>query len=426
LTTWLFGVRPERRVDLVGFQTDLDGLTCTLRDDDGRTEQVRTRYLVGCDGANSTVRRVAQIPFEGGVYPQPFVLADLEVDGGLDADSAHAFLGQEGILFFFPLVRPASWRLLAMHPTRGRQEASEKPSLGQLQALVDAFTGGRFRLSDPVWQTYFRLQHRHAGRYRAGRVFLAGDAAHVHSPAGGQGMNTGIQDAWNLGWKLALVARGMADRALLDSYDAERRPVGRFVVRFTDRLFSLATSTNPLVNAVRTRVVPRVLPLALRFDRPLAYGFRTISQLGISYRHSPAVKEGQPAPRRGPKAGDRLPDARIAREGQGCWLGDALAEPGFHLLLCGRPDGWSSSQLAAIRGRYPDMLAVHHLTRELTPGALHDLDGQALAQLGVGDAAQYLIRPDGHIGYRAAGTDLEGLGGYLARWLRNPAAGPAL
>jgi 2-polyprenyl-6-methoxyphenol hydroxylase-like FAD-dependent oxidoreductase len=418
-------VHIERGVELVGFQADPDGLTCTLRHGDGRTEQARTRYLVGCDGAHSTVRRGARIPFKGGAYPQTFALADLEVDGGLAADTAHAFLGHEGILFFFPLGRPASWRLLGMHPTlQGRREP-ERPSLQELQALVDAFTGGRLRLRDPVWLTYFRLQHRHATRYRAGRVFLAGDAAHVHSPAGAQGMNTGIQDTWNLGWKLALAARGVADQALLDSYDAERRPVGRFVVRFTDRAFAVSTSTNPLIRALRTRVVPRVLPLALRLDRALAYGFRTISQLRISYRHSPAVQEGHPAPRRGPKAGDRLPDARIAKDGQRCWLGEALAEPRFHLLLCGRPGNWDASHLAVIRGRYPDTLAVHHLTRQATPGALHDLDGQALAQLGANDTAHYLIRPDGHIGYRAAGTDLDGLGGYLARWLPNPTPDPA-
>jgi 2-polyprenyl-6-methoxyphenol hydroxylase-like FAD-dependent oxidoreductase len=420
-----FGVHAERGVELVGSQADPDGLTCTLRLPDGRTEQVRTRYLVGCDGAHSSVRRDARIPFEGGVYPQVFTLADLEVDGGLDADTAHAFLGDEGVLFFFPLVRPASWRLLAVNPTIERQQESERPSLDQLQALADAFTGGRFRLSDPVWLTYFRLQHRQASRYRAGRVLLAGDAAHVHSPAGGQGMNTGIQDAWNLGWKLALVARGMADEALLDSYDAERRPVGRFVVRFTDRIFAAATSTNPLVNGLRTRVIPRVLPVALRLDWLLAYGFRTVSQLGISYRRSPAVREGHPAPRRGPKAGDRLPDAWIATDGQRCWLGDALAAPRFHLLLCGPPEEWDASQLAAIRAGYPDTVAVHHLTREVTPGALHDVDGQALRRLGVSGTAQYLVRPDGHIGYRAAGTALDGLGRYLARWLPNATAGPA-
>jgi 2-polyprenyl-6-methoxyphenol hydroxylase-like FAD-dependent oxidoreductase len=418
------GIQVERGAELAAFQAQDDGVTCSLRHRDGPTEEVRARYLVGCDGAASTVRRGAGIPFQGGAYPQTFALADLEVDG-LDGDAAHAFLGQEGIVLFFPLGRPASWRMLAMHPSlQGRREPAQ-PSLEELQALADAMTGGKVGLHDPVWRTYFGLQHRHAARYRAGPVFLAGDAAHVHSPAGAQGMNTGIQDAWNLGWKLALVSRGIADEALLDSYDAERRPVGRFVVRFTDRAFSAATSTNPLVRALRTQLVPWVLPLGLRFDRAVADGFRTVSQLNIGYRHSPAVQEGRPALRRGPRAGDRLPDARITRDGQECWLGEAVAAPGFHLLLCGPPGDWHPSQLTALRHRYPDTLAVHRLTREATPGALHDVGGQVFARLGVNDRAQYLIRPDGHIGYRCGGDDLAGLQRYLARWLPNATSRPA-
>jgi 2-polyprenyl-6-methoxyphenol hydroxylase-like FAD-dependent oxidoreductase len=415
------GVPVERGIEVVGFHADPDAVTCTLRHRDGRTEQVRARYLAGCDGAASTVRRGAGIPFKGGAYPQTFALADLEADG-LDRDAAHAFLGQDGILLFFPLGRPASWRLLAMHPSlHGRREPAQ-PSLGELQALADDLTGGRIALRDPVWRTYFGLQHRHATRYRAGRVFLAGDAAHVHSPAGAQGMNTGIQDAWNLGWKLALVGRGVAEEALLDSYDAERRPVGGFVVRFTDRAYVVATSTNPLLRALRTRLVPRVLPLALRFDRAVASGFRTVSQLNIRYRSSPAVQEGRPTLRRGPRAGDRLPDARTARDGQECWLGEALAAPGFHLLLCGPPGDWHPSQLTALRHRYPDALTVHYLTREATPGALEDLDGRVFARLGVDGTAQYLVRPDGHVGYRCGGDDLAGLQRYLARWLPNTAS----
>jgi 2-polyprenyl-6-methoxyphenol hydroxylase-like FAD-dependent oxidoreductase len=410
------GVRVERGVELVGFHADPDAVSCTLGHGDGRTEQVRVRYLVGCDGASSTVRRGAGIPFKGGAYPQTFALADLEADG-LDRDAAHAFLAEEGIVLFFPLGRPASWRLLVMHPAlQGRREPA-RPSLEELQALADAMIGGSVRLHDPVWQTYFGLQHRHATRYQAGRVFLAGDAAHVHSPAGAQGMNTGIQDAWNLGWKLALVGRGVADEALLDSYDDERRPVGGFVVRFSDRAFSVATSTNPLLRALRTRLVPRMLPLGLRFNRAVAYGFRTVSQLNIDYRQSPAVQEGQPRLRRGPKAGDRLPDARIARDGRECWLGEALAAPGFHLLLCGPAGAWHPSQLTALRHRHPYTLTVRYMTREATPGALEDFDGQVLARLGVDRTAQYLIRPDGHIGYRCGGDDLAGLQRYLARWL---------
>ena len=411
------GILVERGVELVGFHADPDAVTSTLRHRDGRTEQVRARYLVGCDGAASTVRRAAGIPFQGGAYPQTFALADLEADG-LDPNAAHAFIGQEGIVLFFPLGRPASWRLLAMHPSlQGRREPA-RPSLEELQALADAMTGG-VRLRDPVWRTYFGLQHRHASRYQTGRVFLAGDAAHIHSPAGAQGMNTGIQDAWNLGWKLALVSRGVAEEALLDSYDAERRPVGGLVVRFTDRAFTVATSTNSLLRLLRTELVPRVLPLGLRLDRAVAYGFRTVSQLNIGYRHSPAVQEGRPALRRGPRAGDRLPDARIARDGKECWLGEALAGPGFHLLLCGPPGDWHPSQLSTLRHRYPDTLAVHHLTRTATPGALHDVGGQVFVRLGIDGTGQYLIRPDGHIGYRCGGDDLAGLLRFLARWLPN-------
>jgi len=418
------GTLVERGVELVGFHADPDAVACTLGHRDGRTEQVRTRYLVGCDGPRSTVRRAAGIPFKGGAYPQTFALADLEADG-LDRDAAHAFIGQPGILLFFPLGRPASWRMLAMHPSlQGRREPAQ-PLLVELQALADAFTGGSVRLRDPVWRTYFGLQHRHATRYRDGRVFLAGDAAHVHSPAGAQGMNTGIQDAWNLGWKLALVSRGIADQTLVDSYDAERRPVGGFVVRFTDRAFSAATSTNSLLRAFRTQLVPRMLPLGLRFDRAVAYGFRTISQLNISYRHSPAVQEGHPPLRRGPRAGDRLPEARITRDDQACWLGEALAAPGFHLLLCGPPGDWHPSQLTTLRRRFPGTLTVHHLTRAPTPGALHDAGGQLFARLGIDGTAQYLIRPDGHIGYRCGGDDLAELQRYLARWLPNTPSRPA-
>ena len=339
------GISVQRGVEVVGFGADPDAVASTLVHRDGRAEQVRARYLVGCDGANSTVRRAAKIAFPGGAYPQSFALADLEADG-LDPAAAHAFLAEEGIVLFFPLGRPASWRLLAMHPSlQGRREPAQ-PSLEELQALADAMTGGGVRLGDPVWRTYFGLQHRHATRYQAGRVFIAGDAAHIHSPAGAQGMNTGIQDAGNLGWKLALVSRGAADPALLDTYDAERRPVGALVVGLTDRAFSAATSTNPLLGALRTQLVPRVLPLGLRWDRAVAAGFRTLAQLNLGYRHSPAVQEGRPGLRRGPRAGDRFPDARVARDGQGCWLGEALAAPRFHLLLCGPPGDWHPASSA--------------------------------------------------------------------------------
>ena len=305
------GIEVERGVELVTFSAHEQQVICTLRHRDGRTEEVRARYLVGCDGAHSSVRQGAGIPFEGGRYPHTFALADLELDGELERDAAHAFIGAAGVLLFFPLGRPATWRIIGMRPPipdalAGEQEPAA-PSLADLQRIADAFTSGRLRLRDPVWLTYFRLHHRHATRYRAGRVFLAGDAAHIHSAAGAQGMNTGIQDAINLGWKLGLVASGRAVPELLDTYDPERAPVGRMVVRFTDRAFTIATSANPLVRRARVHLAPRLLRLAARGRRARTAGLRTLAQLNVAYRASPASTEGVPRLRHGPRAGDRLP-----------------------------------------------------------------------------------------------------------------------
>jgi 2-polyprenyl-6-methoxyphenol hydroxylase-like FAD-dependent oxidoreductase len=416
------GVNVERHVELVEFEAGEDAVRCTLRRGDETTERLHARYLVGCDGAHSSVRSGAGIPFEGGAYPQTFVLGDLEVDGELEPDVGHAFLGESGMLFFFPLARPASWRMLGMRPPGGQDEQERaEPALAELQAIADAFTSGSLRLRDPVWLTYFRLHHRHAARYRAGRVFVAGDAAHVHSPAGAQGMNTGIQEAWNLGWKLALVAKGIADEGLLETYEIERQPIGRFVLRFTDRAARIATSESRTLRLLRTELVPRLAPLVLRSSSARAYGFRTLAQLRIQYRHSPAVQEGEPVLKRGPKAGDRLPDAPVARDGQTGWLQDAVATPGFHILLCGPTVGWDAVHLAALQERYGGLVSVHRLVPEAVPGVLHDRDGQAFTRLGVDGAAQFLVRPDGYIAYRSGGTELGGLDRYLARWL--PGAG---
>ncbi len=420
------GVPVERGVELAGIDQPgpaQTSLTCRLRHRDGQDETIRVRYLAGCDGANSTVRRLAGIPFEGRAYPQTFLLADLEVDG-LDAGAAHTYLADPGMLFFFPLGTPATWRMLTLRPPVG--SGGESPvTLAQLQAIADQYTGGRLRLRDPVWISDFRVHNRGAARYRTGPVFLAGDAAHVHSPAGAQGMNTGIQDAVNLGWKLALTTRGLAAPTLLDTYEPERAPVGQKVRRFTDRPFTIATSHHPLPRLARTQLAPRLAPLAARLTPARAAVFRTISELGIRYRHSPASTEGPRHPRRGPKAGDRLPDAPLVRDSQPTTLHAELAAPSYHLLLCGPARCWPAPTLAALTERWPSQLAVRLLTRDATPGGLHDPAGTALARLGCRPdrAAHYLIRPDGHIGYRALGADLAGLHHYLTRWLTPASAG---
>jgi 2-polyprenyl-6-methoxyphenol hydroxylase-like FAD-dependent oxidoreductase len=383
------GIIVERGTELVGLQQRADGVTCWLAGAGGE-RIAEAAYVAGCDGGGSMVRRLLGVGFPGGRYPQRFALADVTIDGDLPPERVHAYLGRRGILFLFPLGSPAPWRVLGLLPD---PDAAAPLSLAEVQAVVDeftGFTGGGLRLRDPAWVSDFRLRHKLADRYRVGRVFLAGDAAHVHSPAGGQGMNVGIQDAANLGWKLALVARGHAHPALLDSYEPERLPVGRALLRFTDRLFTIATSTRAPVAAARTELAPRLMPLVARV-RPLrAAGFRRVANLDVTYRHSPAVgNSGQVRP---PAAGARLPDARAGET----TLHALTAGTGFHLLLAG--------QVEAIA--HPCM-TVHRLDRR----------DPAWLRLRIREAAQLLVRPDGYIAYRSDGADLAGLRGHLDRWL---------
>lgn len=420
------GVEVERGVELVTFEPDYQGLGCVLRHEDGREESVRTNYLVGCDGAHSTVRKGAGFSFEGGSYPQEFVLGDTEAAGPLVSGAINSFAGGRGVALFFPLAQPRSWRVIAMSsepntvsPSVTTNEATGDLSLRELQQIVDGPTAGKVQLRDPVWLTRFRLHHRQTGQYRKGAVFLAGDAAHIHSPVGAQGMNTGIQDSWNLGWKLALVARGSADPRLLDSYEAERWPVGRFLLRYTDRIFGTFTrvmSSGRLWAWVRGNVVPRLLPRIFGSGPLRTFAFRFVSELGIRYRESPAVMEAKPRLRGGPQAGDRLPDVCLTRDERPVYLHDAVLGPNLALLLCGDPEGWNSARLTELSARYSDLLRIHHLTRRAALAFLVDRTNEVFGRLGVRGSAQYLIRPDGHVAFRCAGNDLAVLEAYLAEW----------
>jgi 2-polyprenyl-6-methoxyphenol hydroxylase-like FAD-dependent oxidoreductase len=380
----------ERGTELTGLEVKDPYVVCRLRDSDGSQETAEARYVVGCDGAHSTVRTQAGIGFEGYAYPQTFLLADLEVDG-LEPGAVHTYMSGAGMLFFFPLGSPAGWRMLTMRPP---DAPDAEVGLPLLQEITDRYTDDRLTLRDPTWMTDFRLHNRGAAHYRSGPCFLAGDAAHIHSPAGAQGMNTGIQDALNLGWKLALVCQGTAPEELLGTYETERAPVGRNVLRFTDRAFSIATSSNPLIRFARARLAPRLAPLALRATRLRGRVFRTVSELGIHYRHSPATTAGSRPPRTGPRAGDRLPDLPRGLQAR-------TAAQGWHLLLSGPPPLWPDEQLAPVLEGRTGLVAVHRLGGQKPwPGTVHGL-----------------VRPDGYLGYVARGTDLDGLRTYLDRWL---------
>lgn len=386
------GVRVERGTELAGVRDGPEGVRATLRSPAG-TEEVLSGFVAGCDGPASTVRAQAGISWPGHQYPVEIVLADAELDGDLADDAACVVAGRRGLLFLFRLGEQAPWRLLATRPAGADplppgQFGPPVPA-AELQALMDA-AGLGAQLTGLAWSSRIGLQHRVAGRFRHGRLFLAGDAAHAYSPATGQGMNAAIQDAANLGWKLAFAAARPGSGPLLDSYDAERRPVARQVLAMTHLAFWAEASTGPVASAFRGRLAPLaapVVPALIGRRRLVAEGIRLLSQLRVSYRGSPLSVEGTPRRPGRPRAGDRLPDQLVTSAGRSIRLHDLLATPGVHILL----------------DRDADRLGMLPSGQLVNVHRLASVPGRGLVA----------VRPDGYVGFRCQTTEV----GQVAAWL---------
>jgi 2-polyprenyl-6-methoxyphenol hydroxylase-like FAD-dependent oxidoreductase len=281
-----FGVNVERGREVTGMEQDEDGVRVTLADG----ERLEGRWLIGTDGAHSSVRHALGLRldgvFDGG---EQFLLGDVDAEHDLDPAAMHSFFCAAGPLLVFPMLG-RRLRLIA------QVEQAQEPTLGVMQAIVDERAGG-IRLQSARWLTHFEIHHAQVPQYRAGRVFLAGDAAHIHSPAGGQGMNTGIQDAFNLAWKLATPD---PSEALLDSYHAERHPIGAHVIRATTAMTRAGTLRNPILRQVRNHVMH--LASAGPITRLLV---AETEETRVAYRHSPIVAGHHS--HRGPHPGDSAP-----------------------------------------------------------------------------------------------------------------------
>lgn len=397
------GATVERNLEFAGLSQDDTGVTARLRHPDGGEEAVRTHYLAGCDGARSAVRRALGIAFEGYTEPDTYILGDVRVDGvALDPRSIYIRWGRGGTVALFP-YGDAVWRIFAR---RGPSPAEDAPtSLEELQAQVDRFGPGGMRLRDPDWLSTFRINERLAARYRAGRCFLAGDAAHIHSPAGGQGMNTGIQDAVNLGWKLAYALRGCGDAGLLlDSYEPERRPIARRVVDESAQRLHIAFAESTALRLLRT-VVVSVMGRIPAAQRKLQVD---LSETEIVYRDGPLVRLGGPPRRAGrTEVGGRARDAayREPATGGSRELWPLLSEL-RHCLLVFEDAGRPLPVDAALAGT-GDRVAVLRLDPARDPG------GAVRARYRQRGPGWVLVRPDQVVAARGDGADLARLERYL-------------
>jgi 2-polyprenyl-6-methoxyphenol hydroxylase-like FAD-dependent oxidoreductase len=394
------GVAVEWGVRFTSLRQHNDGVVSVLERRSGRPERVESAYVVGCDGADSSVRTQTGIAFPTRAYRPAVALADVTIDA-MEPDMVHGFVGARGILFLFPSPERTGWRLLTVvngHPNA--EHRSRQSDLAWLQAVTDEFTGGTVRLDGPLWMDTIQLRRGQAASYRRGRVLLAGDAAHVHSPAAAQGMNTGIQDACNLGWKLALAAASTAGEPLLDSYETERRPIARRVRQLTDIAFLAEAGDHPPLGLLRRYTVPILLPLANRMTMP-QWGFRLLGGLTIRYSRGLAAVEDERHSRRGLRAGQRLPDAVVTCDDGIRRLHDVVRRPGFHLLLCGDQDAFDPDAVESLRDRCGLPIWVHRLSH------------RPPAQLGTGASAVYLVRPDRYVGFCGPGIGLDGVARYL-------------
>ena len=253
------GVTIERGVELVGLAQDplshdASPVKAVLRHADGRLEQAQAAWLISAEGAHSIVRNTLDLPFEGKTFDDRYALGDLHLDGDLAENDLHIFSSEHGVLAIFPLG-PRHFRVIASHPI-GEPSKGTPPSIEELQQIYDSRSHIPARLSDMIWSSWFRINSRMVSRLRVGRLLLGGDSAHIHSPAGGQGMNTGIQDMINLAWKLAMVLKGHAPEALLDTYEQDRLPVMRDVLTKTEGLTDLVDSENPVVRGLLNHIGP--------------------------------------------------------------------------------------------------------------------------------------------------------------------------
>jgi 2-polyprenyl-6-methoxyphenol hydroxylase-like FAD-dependent oxidoreductase len=297
------GVAVERQTELIRF-TDAGGrVTARLRGPDSHDEDCEATYLAGCDGARSLVREALGTGFAGGTYRQVFYVADVEAAGPALNGELHADLDEADFLAVFPLAGEGRARLIG---TVRDERADHAETLKFEDVSGRAIDNLKVRVRKVNWFSTYHIHHRVTEHFRKGRAFLLGDAAHIHSPAGGQGMNTGIGDAVNLAWKLAAVLTGRAPDSLLDTYEAERIGFAKRLVATTDRVFSLATAEGRIADVVRTRIVPVIFPRVVALEPVRDYIFRTVSQITLNYRGMP-LSVGSAGD---VHSGDRLPWAR--------------------------------------------------------------------------------------------------------------------
>lgn len=376
-------------------QTEI-GVVAQVKTADGLSRSIEAKYLVGCDGAKSPVRHALGLTFKGSTFERLFYVADAQVDWEFSHDAGYGCLARNSVALFFPMVGEKRYRIIGTFPEGLAKEEGEI-LYDEIEQRIKADTKLALDISHVNWFSVYKVNTRAVNQFSVGRCFVAGDAAHIHSPAGGQGMNTGIQDAYNLAWKLAFAIEGKANERLLDTYNEERLPNAQRLLETTDRAFNVLVGSNWWLAAIRMYILPLVAKYAIGRDFVGKNIFSLISQIRIDYRNYSLSKHDGDKDFQ-VKAGDRMPYFLVDGES----IYDRLHAAKFHLLVCS--DGTVTADLQReVEAGYGDSIDVNFIP--ITPH---------IAEIfGSNRSFQVFLRPDNYIGFISTIDLLADLHAYL-------------
>lgn len=401
------GFRIERRTELVSFTQDNTGVTAQIKSVDGIEETVKAQYLIAADGGQSTIRKQLNIPFIGKSHQKSLFIMDCKARTDLLSDEIYFSLSNKTISGFFPLVN-GKWRIDGTIPKV--LESKGTLTFDDVEKHFSERIRMNLRLYNPDWFSVFHSHQHCASSFQENRCFLIGDAAHIHSPVGAQGMNTGLQDAFNLGWKLAFVIRGKAKPGLLKTYTTERLPIAKTILRTTDHVFNLATSDHLLTKTFRLYFLPlmfkSLFPIIGNRNWIRQYFFKSISEIGIHYRKSVLSHHASKAISlfQTPRPGDRLPYVLFNDNGSEVNIQEKVKGTGFHLFIFTRdlPD----KGIIDVAEKYNNILSFEIIFFSPKNNLL-------FKRFGIKKNGCYLIRPDLHIAFHANNSQAKELDNYL-------------
>jgi 2-polyprenyl-6-methoxyphenol hydroxylase-like FAD-dependent oxidoreductase len=388
------------QTELESFSQDDAGVKATARSASGEVQTIAAKYLVGCDGAKSKVRHDLGLTFAGSTFERLFYVADARIDWELPHDAVQVSLAREVFAAFFPMKGEHRYRIVGPFPEGAHED--DEVVFEEIEAQIKSEAQLQLEISDVKWFSLYKVHSRRVNKFSQGRGFVAGDAAHIHSPVGAQGMNTGIQDVYNLAWKLAFVIKGRARTQLLETYNQERIANAKRLLATTDRMFEFAAGSNWLLSLIRTTIFPPIAGFITNLDPVRKRFFPLISQTGISYRDSDLSDHAGDAAFK-VKAGDRIPYFLINGRNSHSYL----HEPKFHLLLfANRKDSYESIRQAFER-EYQGIADQQFFV----------LDERAREAFGSNEPFLLLLRPDNHVAFLSTEISLARVQAYFDQFI---------